>query len=336
MTTRPARQLGPFTVSAVGYGAMGLSANYGSVPERQTSIGLLNRALDLGITMLDTAAIYGDGDNERLLAEAVGHRRGEFLLASKGVLHAAGGARVLDGSPAAITRSLDASLERLGTEHVDLYYLHRLDDRVPIEDSVGALVRALEVGKIGAIGLSEMSAGTLRRAHAIHPIAAMQSEYSPTVRNPEIAVIDACRELGTGFVAFSPTARGMLAGGITTDCYPDDDIRNAMPRFVGENLRSNLALAGRFAALAEAQGLTPAQLSIAWVLARAPHIVAIFGTGSAEHLEENTAAARIVLANEVADAIGDMFAGEVKGARYSAKLQSQIDTETFADEALEG
>lgn len=335
VTTMPLRRIGPFTVSAVGYGAMGLSANYGRAPARETSVRLLNRALDLGITMLDTAAVYGGGDNERLLADAVGHRRHEFVLATKGVLHAVDGARTLDGSPAAIARSLDASLRRLRSERIDLYYLHRLDDRVPIEDSVGALVRAVEAGKIGGIGLSEMSAATLRRAHAVHPIAAMQSEYSPTVRNPEIAVLETCRELGTGFVAFSPTARGLLAGGVKDDRYDDDDVRKAMPRFVGENLRSNLAVAARFAALAAAQDRTPAQLSIAWVLSRAEHIVPIFGTGSERHLEENAASATVALPGQVIAEIDAMFAGAIEGSRYNAKLQSQIDTETFADEVLE-
>ncbi len=331
----PARQIGPFTLSAVGYGCMSLSANYGAPPPREDAIRLLNRALDLGVTILDTAAVYGNGENERLVSDAVGHRRGEFTLASKGVLHSVNGARTLDGSPEALARTLDESLTRLHTDHIDLYYLHRLDARVPIEDSVGALVRAREAGKIGAIGLSEMSAATLRRAHAVHPIAVMQSEYSPTVRNPEIAVLETCRELGVGFVAFSPTARGLLAGRIEGEDYADDDIRRAMPRYVGENLTRNLALAARFAALAREHELTPAQLSIGWVLRGGDHVMPLFGTTDAAHLEENVAAAETELAPALISEINAMFDGAVAGARYSARLQSQIDTETFADEALE-
>jgi Aldo/keto reductase family len=175
MTSLPTRKIGPYTVSTI---------NYGHPPDRNTATKLLNRALDLGITMLDTAAIYGDGDNERLFASAINHRRKEFLLASKGVLHSVDGKRTLDGLPKAISETLDASLSRLCTDHIDLYYLHRLDRLVPIEESVGAVVRAIEAGKVGAIGLSEMSAGTIRRAHAVHPIAAIQSEYSPMVLKP--------------------------------------------------------------------------------------------------------------------------------------------------------
>ena len=331
----PSRQLGPFATSAIGYGCMGLSANYGVALDRQRSARLLNLALDSGITMLDTAAVYGDGANERLLAETVMHRREDFILASKGALHSVGGARTLDGSPAAIQRTLEESLTRLGTEYIDLYYLHRLDTRVPIEDQVDVLARAREAGKIRAIGLSEMSAETLQRAHAIHPIAAMQSEYSPSVRNPEIAVIDKCRELGVGFVAFSPTARGLLAGGIHDQNYSDGDIRGAMPRFVGENLRHNLAIADKFAALAREHGVTPAQLSIQWVLSRGEHIVPIFGTGSEDHLLENVASASIALPTEVFIEVDRMLDGAIEGARYSAKLQAQIDTETFPYEPLE-
>ena len=314
---------------------MGLSANYGTVPERQQSIRLLNLALDMGVTMLDTAAVYGNGENERLVADAIMHRRNDIILATKGVFDSVDGARSLDGSPAAIIRMLDESLARLRTDFIDLYYLHRLDSRVPIEDSVGALVRAREAGKIGAIGLSEMSAATLRRAHAVHAIASMQSEYSPSVRNPEIAVIDTCRELGVGFVAFSPTARGLLAGGIRGQDYADGDLRAAMPRYVGQNLRHNLAVADQFASLARAHGLTPAQLSIGWVLSQGDHIVPLFGTGSERHLEENIASASIVLPPHVVSEVGKMLDGAIEGARYSARLQAQIDTETFPDEPLE-
>jgi aryl-alcohol dehydrogenase-like predicted oxidoreductase len=336
MTSLPTRKIGPYTVSTISYGAMSLSStNYGHPPDRNAATKLLNRALDLGITMLDTAAIYGDGDNERLFAGAINHRREEFLLASKGVLHSVDGKRTLDGLPKAISETLDASLSRLCTDHIDLYYLHRLDRLVPIEESIGAVVRAIEAGKVGAIGLSEMSAATIRRAHAVHPIAAIQSEYSPMVRNPEIAVLETCRELGIGFVAFSPTARGLLAGAIVDDRYDVGDIRNAMPRFVGDNLRHNLALAHQFFALANAHGLTPAQLSLAWVISRADHVIPIFGTANPSHLEQNVHAAAITLTTDVIMQIEEMFEGQIAGARYSASLQSQIDTEIFANETLE-
>ncbi|GMM93394.1 aldo/keto reductase [Qipengyuania sp. MTN3-11] len=333
--TIPKRQLGPFTVSAVGLGCMNLSHAYDVVPSVQDAAQLLDRSLDLGVTLLDTAALYGMGDNERLLGKAVGHRRNDFTLASKCVLFGKDGKRVLDGSPAAIADTLEASLERLQTDHIDLYYLHRLDRNVPIEDSVGALVRAKEAGKIGAIGLSEMSAETIRRAHAVHTIAAVQSEYSPMVRNPEIAVLDACRELGIGFVAFSPLARGMLAGSVRGDDYVEGDIRANMPRFSGDALAHNLSLADRFFALAGEAGCTPGQLALAWLLAKGDHIVAIPGTRRVERVEENLGAAKIALSPDTVEQIDELFVpGAVHGPRYLAGAQAQIDTETFPDEEL--
>ena len=332
----PARRIGPFTVSAIGLGCMNLSHAYGVPPSPEDGARLLNVALDLGVTMLDTAALYGGGENERLIGRAVMHRRHEYTLASKCVLDLVDGKRVLDGSPAAIHRTLDGALKRLGTDHIDLYYLHRLDRRVPIEESVGALVDAKNAGKIGAIGLSEKSAATLRRAAAIHPIAAMQSEFSPMVRNPEIAVMDACVALGTALVAFSPVARGLLAGAVRDDAYAAGDIRRAMPRFVGAALRHNLVAVRTFEALAAEAGLTPAQLSLAWVLARGEHVVALPGTTDIEHLRKNIEAAATPMGSELAASVDAIFAGaRVEGARYSAAMQQQIDTETFPDEQLE-
>lgn len=329
----PHRQIGPLSVSAIGLGCMNLSWAYGSTPSEAESTLLLNRALDLGVTFLDTAAIYGEGGNERLVGKAVMHRRGEFTLASKCVLGVRDGKRVLDGSPAAITASVDASLAQLGTDHIDLLYLHRLDQQVPIEESVGALVRAKEAGKIGALGLSEMSAETIRRAHAVHPIAAIQSEYSPVVRNPEIAVLDACRELGIGFVAFSPVARGLLAGAVRSDAYEAGDIRLAMPRFTGERLAHNLGAVDAFDALARELGMTPAQLSLAWVLAQRDDVVAIPGTRSIAHLEEDVAAAVLTLPADAVARVDAIFAtGAIRGARYAAPMQAMIDTEMFPDE----
>lgn len=332
--TLPVRALGPFKVSAIGLGCMNLSHAYGVPPTIAEGAKLLNHALDLGVTLLDTAALYGLGDNERLIAGAVMGRKAEFTLASKCVLDSIDGKRTLDGSPAAIARTVHGSLDRLGTDHIDLMYLHRLDRRVPIEESVGALVRLKEEGKIGAIGLSEMSAATIRRAQAIHPIAAVQSEYSPIVRNPEIAVLDTCRELGIAFVAFSPVARGMLAGAIRDEDYAPGDIRRFMPRFVEPDLTHNLALTAQFDALAAELGCTPAQLSIAWVLARGEHIVPIPGTTSAAHLEEDLGALAITLSPETIDRVVAIFANHIAGPRYVAAMQAQIDTETFPDEVL--
>ena len=332
----PTRALGPFTVSAIGLGCMNLSHAYGRPVSEEEGAALLNRALDLGVTFLDTAALYGAGANERLLGKAVMHRRDEFTLASKCVLDMIVGKRGLDGSPAAIARTLDGALQRLGTDHIDLYYLHRLDRRVPIEDSMGALVRAKEAGKIGAIGLSEMSAATIRRAHAVHPVAAVQSEYSAVVRNPEIAVLETCRALGIGFVAFSPVARGLLCNAIRDENYENDrDIRLAMPRFVGENLRHNLQTVAEFNAFAAEIGCTPAQLALAWVLAQGETIVPIPGTRRIAHLEEDLGALNVSLDAPALRRINDIFsAGAIRGARYSALMQAQIDTETFPDEEL--
>jgi aryl-alcohol dehydrogenase-like predicted oxidoreductase len=332
--TLPARQIGPFTVSAIGLGCMNLSHAYGARPSDEAGAALLNRALDLGVTFLDTAALYGMGANERLVGSAVMHRRAEFTLASKCVLDAVDGKRVLDGRPESIRRTLDEALTRLGTDHIDLYYLHRLDKKVPVEESVGELKRAVEAGKIGAIGLSEMGAATIRRAHAVHPIAAVQSEYSAMVRNPEVAVLDTCRELGIGFVAFSPVARGMLARGVSDDGYEPGDIRLHMPRFLGDNLRHNLALVARFDALAADAGMTSPQLALGWVLARGDHVVPIPGTRSVAHLEENVAAATVEVPADLVAAVDLLFHGTIRGPRYLAPMQAQIDTEILPGEEL--
>jgi aryl-alcohol dehydrogenase-like predicted oxidoreductase len=333
--TLPTRPIGPYQVSALGLGCMNLSHAYGTVPTEEEGSALLNRALDLGVTLLDTAALYGQGANERLIAKAVMHRRAEFTLSSKCVLDMVDGKRTLDGRPEVIAGTLDRALQRLGTDHIDLYYMHRLDRKVPVEESVGALQRAVEAGKIGAIGLSEMSADTIRRAQAVHPIAAVQSEYSPMVRNPEIAVLETCRELGIAFVAFSAVARGLLARGVRDDAYVEGDIRHAMPRFSGPNLAHNLRAVAKFDALAAEIGCTPAQLALAWVLSRGDHIIPIPGTRSIAHLEEDLGALDVVVTPDVAARVEAIFAGDaVRGARYAAPMQAQVDTETFADEEL--
>jgi aryl-alcohol dehydrogenase-like predicted oxidoreductase len=329
----PRRSIGGIAVSAISLGCMNLSHAYDVPPDEAEAIGLLNHALDLGITHLDSAALYGSGRNEMLLAKAVGHRRREFVLASKCVLDLIDGNRVLDGRPDVIAGSLDRSLKRLGTDHIDLFYMHRLDRNVPIEESVGALVRAKEAGKIGAIGLCEMSAATIRRAHEVHPIAAVQSEYSPWTRNPEAGVLDACRELGIGFVAFSPLARGFLANGITSNDFVAGDIRGPMPRFQEPNFSHNLTLAARFNDVAAQAGITPAQLSLAWVMAQGDFIVPIPGTRSIAHLEENLGAASVSLSPDQIAAVDAIFApGAVHGGRYPPPVQAQIDTELLPEE----
>jgi aryl-alcohol dehydrogenase-like predicted oxidoreductase len=336
MTSLPTRKIGPFSVSAIGLGCMNLSHAYMPLPSAAEAEALLLHALDAGVTFFDTAAIYGYGENEKMLGRAIMHRRQEFTLASKCVLGEIDGKRGLDGSPAAIARVLDDALVRLGTDHIDLYYLHRLDRNVPVEESVGALARAVEAGKIGAIGLSEMSAATVRRAHAEHPVAAVQTEYSPWVRNPEIAVLDVCAELGIGFVAFSPVARGLLAGGVTWEDLLPDDIRAQMPRFVGAHLAHNLALYGRFRDIAADAGCTPAQLAIGWVLSRRHDIVPIPGTRSIAHLDEDLAALSILFPADILAAVDMLFpvVGGASGPRYARAMQAQVDTETWPGEEL--
>jgi len=327
------RSIGPLTVSPIGLGCMNLSHGYGPPPPEEECVALINRALDLGCSFLDTAAIYGAGGNERLVNRAVMHRRDEFVLASKCVLDVVDGQRVLDGSPAAIRRTLDEALLRLGTDRIDLYYLHRPDPRVPVEESVGELARAVEAGKIRAIGLSEMSAPEIRRAHSTHPIAAVQSEYSPWARNPEIAVLGACRELGIGFVAFSPVGRGMLTGTVREPSYSRGDMRNQMPRFQEPHFSHNLVEVARFEALAAEAGVAPGQLSLAWVLSRGDDIVPIPGTRSIAHLEENLAAADVRIDTAILAQVDALFAGDaIRGGRYSAEMQAMVSTETFPGE----
>lgn len=331
----PTRKIGPLTVSAIGLGCMNLSHAYLPRPDPVIAERLLLHALDAGVTFFDTASLYGFGANEELLGRTLMSRRSEFILASKCVLGQVDGRRGLDGSPAAIERAVEDSLRRLRTDHIDLYYMHRLDPKVPVEESVGALVRAVEAGKIGAIGLSEMSAGTVRAAHRVHPIAAVQTEYSPWTRNPEIAVLDACAELGIGFVAFSPLGRGLLAGGVSGEGVPAGDLRADMPRFQSPHLERNLVLYARLAGLAEAAGCTPAQLCLAWLLSKGDHIVPIPGTTSIAHLDEDLAAVALQLSPDQLAAVDRLFGvGAASGARYSISAQAQVGTETWPGEEL--
>lgn len=329
------RRLAGRDIYPVALGCMNLSHAYGPAPDEEANIRFLNEALDAGINCLDTAAIYGDGTNETLLGKAVMSRRSEFLLASKCVLGILDGKRALNGTPKAIKETLDGALGRLGAEHIDLYYLHRLDKDVPIEESVGALADAKAAGKIGAIGLSEMSAATMLRAHREHAIAAMQSEYSPMVRNPEIAVLQACKENDIAFVAFSPVSRGLLSQAVIKDDYSKGDIRARMPRFVEPQLSHNLKAINSFNALARDNGYTPAQLAIAWVLAAEEHVIALPGTRSLEHLKEDMSGAHVTLNADLRGEISEIFKGDaVRGARYAASMQAMVDTEVFEEEEL--
>jgi len=335
MTSLPTRTIGSFTVSAIGLGCMSLSHAYLPRPDAADAERLLRHALDVGVTFFDTAALYGFGANEALLGRTLMDRRGDFTLASKCVLGEIDGKRGLDGSPGAIAQVLEDSLRRLQVDHIDLYYLHRLDPKVPIEESVGALVRAKEAGKIGAIGLSGMSATTLRRAHRVHPIAAMQTEYSPWTRNAEVAVLDACAQLGVGFVAFSPLGRGLLAGNPTAANLPEGDIRLGMPRFQPPHLAANLALVDALKALADQAGCTAAQLCLAWLLAKGEHVVPIPGTTSIVHLDDDLATLSREWPEDLMAGVEALFPFDApSGPRYSREAQAQVDTECWAGEPL--
>ena len=328
------RALGPFEVYPLGLGCMNVSHAYGPPIPRRCAARLLHRALDAGCNFLDTATLYGKGANEALIGAVLGARRSEYVLASKCVLGHDDRGRVLDGRPEAIKRFCDASLQRLKTDAIDLYYLHRLDRAVPIEESVGAMADLLAAGKIRAIGLSEMSAETLRRAHRVHPIAAMQSEYSLWTRNAEIGVLEQCRRQGTAFVAFSPLARGFLADPpVTPQAFAEQDIRRGMPRFSRAHYPDNQALWAQANTLAQAAQMSVSELALVWVLSRAPHIIAIPGTSRIEHFESNHRTAGLTAPAGVLDQLSELFQPHnVAGARYSDAAQADIDTECFAFE----
>jgi aryl-alcohol dehydrogenase-like predicted oxidoreductase len=326
------RKLGPHQVSAVSLGCMNLSHAYGPPQPREVSERVLRRALDLGVTHFDTAALYGFGMNEMLVGEVLARRPDNIVIASKCGLFGRDGKRVIDGRPESIRAICEESLRNLRTERIDLYYLHRWDQRVPIEDSVGALAELKAAGKIGAIGLSEVGAATLRRAHAVHPIAAVQSEYSLWTRNPEIAVLAECRRLGITLVAFSPLGRGFLAGTMRSPGeLHDGDIRRTMPRFQPSQFERNTRLLAPMGVIAARVGCTRAQLALAWVLAQGDHVIAIPGTTSVAHVEENLAADAIRLdAATLAELDALLPPGSVAGARYPPATQAENDTEEFA------
>jgi aryl-alcohol dehydrogenase-like predicted oxidoreductase len=311
---------------------MNVSWAYGTPPAHDDCVALLNQALDLGYDHLDTARIYGAGKNEALIGEALKGRRDDFFLASKCGIVVEGPKRGVDCSPEAIRSAIDKSLELLGTDHIDLYYMHRFDPKVPIADSVGEFARAIEAGKIGAYGVSEWSSTHIREAHAVHPVGAVQTEYSLWTRDVELGVLDTCKELGIAFVAFSPVGRGALCGRLKDpSTLEEQDLRNKMPRFNAVNWPKNLVLIEQFVALAEQAGVTPAQLALKWVLSRGDNVHVIPGTTSPQHLTDNYHAAEIEVSQAVLDEAGKLINHDtVSGHRYHDAIRPTIDTEEFA------
>ncbi len=315
----PTRKLGQLTVGAQGLGCMGMSQAYGVRDNDDESIATIHRALDLGVTMLDTADIYGPRTNERLVGKAIADRREQVVLATKfGIVWGEDGSMGARGDAAYVEQSCDASLARLGVDHIDLYYQHRVDPNVPVEETWGALAELVQAGKVRYLGISEASAATIRRAHAVHPVTALQSEWSLWTRDIEAEVLPTCRELGIGIVPFSPLGRGFLTGSITSTAdLPADDVRHRLPRFAEDNLDSNLAIVAALRELAAEKGITAGQLALAWVQSRGDDVVPIPGTKRRTYLEENVAAAEITLtADDLARIDAAAPTTAFAGARY--------------------
>jgi aryl-alcohol dehydrogenase-like predicted oxidoreductase len=315
-------------VGAIGLGCMGMSQSYGP-PDDEESVRTIQRAVDLGVTLIDTADAYGKGSNERLVGRALGDRRRDVVVATKFGLvpNASGPATDVNARPERVRGCCEASLERLGTDVIDLYYLHRVDPNVPIEETVGAMGDLVREGKVRFLGLSEAGPENIRRAHATHPIAALQSEYSLWTRDPESRVFPVCRELGIGFVPFSPLGRGFFAGAVRDAAgVPAGDVRRGLPRFQGGNLERNLTLLEQFEALARVKGCTAPQLALAWVLAKGHDIVPIPGTKRRRNLEANAAAAAVPLSPaEVSDLDALFPIGSAAGTRYPAESMKLLD-----------
>jgi aryl-alcohol dehydrogenase-like predicted oxidoreductase len=314
-------------VSALGLGCMGMSQSYGPGDD-QESVATIHRALDLGMTFLDTADVYGPYTNERLVGRAIAGRREEVVLATKfGNQRLDDGRRVVNGKPDYVRQACDASLERLGVDHIDLYYQHRVDRSVPVEDTWGAMAELVQAGKVRHLGISEAAPATVRRAHAVHPVSAGQYEWSLFTRDLEDEVLPALRELGIGVVAYSPLGRGFLSGRITSpDDFGEDDFRRNHPRFTGENFARNLELVDQVRQLAASKGVTPSQLAIAWVLAQGDDVVPIPGTKRRSYLEENLGALDVELTPEDLAAIEEVTPrGSVAGARYNPDMMANVN-----------
>ncbi len=323
------RRIAGVEVAPIGLGCMNLSHAYGVPPSPEQAARVLLTALDLGVTHFDTAALYGFGRNETLLGSVLKPHRRSIFLASKCGMTGVDGKRVIDGRPETLKRTCDEALARLQTDLIDLYYLHRWDKSVPIEDSVGGLADLVTAGKIRAIGLSEVSAATLRRAHGVHPIAAVQTEYSLWTRNPEVSVLAACRELGCALVAFSPLGRGFLAGGASDPTlFENGDIRSAMPRFQEPHFSRNLAIQAGMKALAAESGVSPARLALGWLLSKDPIIAPIPGTTSTDHLADDVGAAEAALSPALIERLEALVnPATVSGGRYPDAIQREVDTE---------
>ena len=328
MKTRRLGRSGP-EVSAIGLGCMGMAAFYGQASDEAQATAVIHRALDLGVTFLDTAEMYGPHTNEIQVGKALAGRRDQAFIATKfGIgYNADRTALTVDGSPANVRRAIEGSLKRLGVDHVDLYYLHRVDPDTPIEETVGAMGELVKEGKVRFLGLSEAAPGTLRRGHATHPITALQTEYSLWSRDPEDELLAVCEELGIGFVPYSPLGRGFLSGEIrSVDDLAPDDFRRANPRFMGENFQKNLDLVSAVTGIAADKGVTAAQLALAWVLAQGDHLVPIPGTRRIRTLEENAAATDIVLTPEDLARIDAVFPrGAASGHRYAEAARAALN-----------
>lgn len=319
----------------MGLGCMNVSHAYGIPPSPEEGLAVLRAALDAGVTHLDTATLYGGGRNEELVGKALRGRRDEVVLASKGGMAMVDGAKVIDGRPETLRDQVEASLARLGVDHIDLYYLHRWDKTVPIGESVGALSEAVEEGKIGAIGLSEVSVARLREAQEAAPIAAVQNEYSLWSRNPELGMLEATEDAGIALVAFSPVARGFLSDSVGDPAaLAEKDIRRKMPRFSPENWPANEALLPKWRSLAAEAGCTPAQLALAWLLSRGEHVVPIPGTTRVDHVREDLDALSLSVDEALLARAGELIdTTTVSGPRYAPGPAAEVDAETFEEGA---